>query len=91
MSMELKEELKKRKERNELQNGFIDLLCEFTQDKHILCYRDISQLYEKMAGITLTKGVTSEQYGKLIEIIKQFDNIINDFIEDEKIKIEIEE
>jgi len=77
------EEMKKKCEVSKM---LLDMMCEVTQDKEMLCFRDSQNLNEKIVNTIKTESVTDEQYEKLIQIIKQFDNVIDEFIKEEKIE-----
>lgn len=79
-------DLEKMKARRKVFSSIVDLLCE-TKDKRMLFFRDTNKFYQKLSSISITNDITDEQFNNLSILIKQFNELIDDFIKTEKIEI----
>ena len=80
-------DLEKLKLKKDATDMMLEILCEVTQDNNMIFFKDTKNFYEKLSAIAMSKNVTSEQYEKLIPILKHFNEVIDDFIKTEKIEI----
>lgn len=78
------EDMKKRKKTMDM---MLELICKVTNDKSVLFYRETNKLQDKLFNLSIAK-LKDEQYEKLINITEQYNDIVDDFIKEENIKIE---
>ena len=79
--MKSMEEMKKR---NEMMDMILDMMAEATGDKKIVCVKKTKKLGESIDEIAmdLERNIPEEKLDELINLIDQFQKMINDFKED---------
>lgn len=80
-------DLEKLKLKKDATDMMLEILYEVTQDNNMIFFKDTKNFYEKLSAIAMSKNVTSEQYEKLISMLKQFAEEIDNFVKTEKIEI----
>lgn len=86
--MRSKKEIEKKKKESETMLKLMTILTEGTpQEYRTKYYAKQNNFYNILVDLGFNESIKEEQFKELINIVEQFENVINSYIKENKIKV----